>query len=123
MNSPLNAELLSRYIKLITKVNTALRLFLKMSIYCILTSSILVAFFNEFLILKYEPLDSFIYISILCSIWTGILSIGAILITAILYKLNQQAIWINIKRESILLLTMTLSIVVFYFCGVWVYGA
>ncbi len=123
MNSPLNTELLSRYIKLITKVNTALRLFLKLSIFCILTSSILVAFFNEFLILKYEALGSFIYISILCSIWTGILSIGAILITTILYKLNQQAIWINIKRESILLLTMTLSIVVFYFCGVWVYGA
>ncbi len=123
MNSPLNAELLSRYIKLITKVNTALRLFLKLSIFCILTSSILVVFFNVYLILKYEPLGSFIYISILCSIWTGILSIGAILITAILYKLNQQAIWFNIKRESILLLTMTLSIVVFYFCGVWVYGA
>jgi hypothetical protein len=123
MKSPINTQQLSRYISTISKVNTILRLLLKLSILCLLISSILVTFFNEYLILKYEFLDSFIYISVVCVIWTGNLSIGAILITAILHKLDQQAIWMNIKRETILLLALILSVVVFYFCGVWVFGA
>lgn len=122
MNTFINSQQLSRYISIITKVNTILRLLLKLSILCLLISSILVAFFNEYLILKYEFLDSFIYISVVCGIWTGNLSIGAIVITTILHKLDKQAIWINIKRETILLLLLILSIVVFYFCGVWVFG-
>lgn len=86
-----------------------------------LLSCISIVFFEQYLTLDYEPLSSNIWISIIGSIWVGNLSIGSILITAILHKLNNTPIWPNIKRESILLLVLALSVLIFYVCGVWVY--
>ncbi len=123
MNSPLNTELLSRYLNTFTKVNTLMRFLLKLSIWCILISGILVVTFENLVITEFYYFASFIYIAIISGIWIGNLSIAAILITAILNKLDKRPIWISIKQEMILLLGLLLSFGVFYLCGVWVYGA
>lgn len=117
MHSPFNKVQLIRYFTILKKLNTILRLLLKLAIICITISCFLILFFQKYLTLEYEPLSSFIWISIIGSIWVGNLSIGSILITAILHKLNNTPIWPSIKRESILLIVLICSIFIFYFCG------
>ena len=121
MQTPLNTRQLSKYLNILLKVNTALRLLLKLSTICIIISCFLILFFQKYLTLEHEYLGSFIWITIIVSLWAGNLSIGSILITAILHKLIKTPIWPNIKRESILLLVLALSVLIFYVCGVWVY--
>lgn len=123
MQTPLNTRQLSKYLNILLKVNTVLRLLLKLSTICIIISCFLILFFQKYLTLEHEYLGSFIWITIIVSLWAGNLSIGSILITAILHKLIITPIWPNIKRESILLLVLALSVLIFYVCGVWVYGA
>lgn len=123
MNSPLNAQQLSRYLNTFTKVNSLMRFLLKLSIGGILISGILVVTFENLVITKFDYFAGFIYIAILSGIWVGNLSIATIIITAILRKLDKRPIWISIKQEMILLLGLLLSFGVFYLCGVWVYGA
>lgn len=121
MHSPFNTDQLSRYFTILKKLNTILRLLLKLAIICIIISCFLTLFFQEYLTLEHEYLGSFIWITIIGSIWASNLSIGTILITAILHKLNKTPIWPNIKRESILLLVLVMSVLVLYGCGVWMY--
>ena len=123
MNSPLNAQQLSRYLNTFNKVNTLMRFLLKLSIWCVLISGILVVTFENLVITEFYYFASFIYIAIISGIWIGNLSICSIVITAILNKLDKRPIWISIKQEMILLLGLLLSFGVFYLCGVWVYGA
>ncbi len=112
---------MQKYLSFITKINSLLRLLIKLAILCIIISCFLTLFFQKNLNLEHEYLGSFIYISIMGSVLLGYLSIATIIASTIIHKLSNNLIWPNIKREVVLLLALALSVLIFYVCGVWVY--
>ena len=108
--------------KFIDKVKPIDRILLIIAISCILISSILTLYYSDKLTINDKIVPSFIWFSIIGSIWICFLSTVYLIVSIYIFKLKNLNIWTTFKTEIILTIALISSIAIFHLCTLTVYN-